>query len=150
PDRTYYNKSKWDVGFSEGQMVLLSTKNLRSFPVGSRKLFPRWIGPYPLVRMIGNVAVKLTLLPDMNIHPTFHVSLVQPYHGTEPTPDTINTPAAVEPGPETWIAGKQKVYDVEHVLDYRTQHVGKHKRKHTVHEYLVKCTRYLSEHNELL
>ncbi|GIL42527.1 hypothetical protein Vafri_486 [Volvox africanus] len=44
----YYNQSKQDVVFSEGQMVLLSTKNLRSFAEGSRKLLPHWIGPYPL------------------------------------------------------------------------------------------------------
>ncbi|GIL88494.1 hypothetical protein Vretimale_15320 [Volvox reticuliferus] len=128
-------------------MVLLSTKNLHSFAEGSRKLLPPWIGPYPVVRMVGNVAVKLTLPPDMNIHSTFHVSLVCPYHGTEPTPDPTNTPAAVEAGPETWIAGKQKVYDVERVLDYRSRRVGKHKCKRTVHEYLVKWTGYSSEHN---
>ncbi|GIL73611.1 hypothetical protein Vretifemale_3774, partial [Volvox reticuliferus] len=80
----YYNKSKRDVVFSEGQMVLLSTKNLRSFAEGSRKLLPRWIGPYPVVRMVGNAAVELALPSDMNIHPTFHVSLVRPYRGTEP------------------------------------------------------------------
>ncbi|GLI69983.1 hypothetical protein VaNZ11_014632, partial [Volvox africanus] len=34
----YYNKSKQDVTFSEGQLVLLSTKNLRSLADGSRKL----------------------------------------------------------------------------------------------------------------
>ncbi|GIM00361.1 hypothetical protein Vretimale_5502, partial [Volvox reticuliferus] len=78
----YYNKSKRDVVFSEGQMVLLSTKNLRSFAEGSRKLLPRWIGPYPVVRMVGNAAVELALPSDMNIHPTFHVSLVRPYRGT--------------------------------------------------------------------
>ncbi|GIL80341.1 hypothetical protein Vretifemale_9578 [Volvox reticuliferus] len=129
----YYNKSKRDVVFSEGQMVLLSIKNLSSFAEGSHKLLSRWIGPYPVVRMVGNVAVELTLPSDMNIHPTLHVSLVHPYRGTEPTPDPTNNPVAVEAGPETWIAGKQKVYDVECVLDYRTRRVGKHKHKHTVH-----------------
>ncbi|GIM02151.1 hypothetical protein Vretimale_7055, partial [Volvox reticuliferus] len=112
-----------------------------------RKLLPRWIGPYPVVRMVGNAAVELALPSDMNIHPTFHVSLVRPYRGTEPAPVTMDTPAAVEPGPETWVAGKQKVYDVERILDYRTRRVGRHRRKRTVHEYLVKWTDYSSEHN---
>ncbi|GIL61633.1 hypothetical protein Vafri_16071 [Volvox africanus] len=125
----YYKKSKQDVVFSEGQMVLLSTKNLRSFAEGSRKLLPRWIGPYPVERMVGNAAVKLVLPADMNIHPTFHVSLIRPYRGTEPVANANDTPTAVEPGPETWIAGKQKEYDVERVLDYRTRRVGKHRRK---------------------
>ncbi|GIL63558.1 hypothetical protein Vafri_17515, partial [Volvox africanus] len=103
-----------------------STKNLRSFAEGSRKLLPRWIGPYPVERMVGNAAV---------------------YRGMEPVANANDTPTAVEPGPETWIAGKQKEYDVERVLDYRTRRVGKHQRKRTVHEYLVKWTGYSSEHN---
>ncbi|GIM13810.1 hypothetical protein Vretimale_16865 [Volvox reticuliferus] len=71
-------------------MVLLSTKNLRSFAERSRKLLPHWIGPYPIiVHMVGNAAVELTLSYDMNIHPTFHVSHARlPDHGTEPVPDT--------------------------------------------------------------
>ncbi|GIL99882.1 hypothetical protein Vretimale_4927 [Volvox reticuliferus] len=139
----YYNKSKRDVVFSEGQMVLLSTNNLCSFAEGSRKLLLGWIGPYPVVC----IAVELTLPSDMNIHSTFHVSLVHPYRSTEPTPDTTDTPVAVEASPVTWAAGKQKVYDVARVLDYCTRRVGKHKCKRTVHEYLVMWTGYSSEHN---
>ncbi|GIL61702.1 hypothetical protein Vafri_16094, partial [Volvox africanus] len=117
----YYNKSKRDVVFSKGQLVLLNTKNLRSFAERSRKLLPRWVGPYPVVRMVGSVAVELTLPSNMNIHPTFHVSLIRPYKGPVPVAETTDTPAVAEPGPETWIAGKQKAYEVERVLDYRTR-----------------------------
>ncbi|GIL62649.1 hypothetical protein Vafri_16835 [Volvox africanus] len=143
----YYNKSKRDVVFSKGQLVLLNTKNLRSFAEGSRKLLPRWVGPYPVVRMVGSVAVELTLPSNMNIHPTFHVSLIRPYKGPVPVAETTDAPAVAEPGPETWVAGKQKAYEVERVLDYRTRRVGKSRRKRTVHEYLVKWTGYSSEHN---
>ncbi|GLI71762.1 hypothetical protein VaNZ11_017080 [Volvox africanus] len=143
----YYNKSKQDVTFSEGQLMLLSTKNLRTLADGSRKLLPRWIGPYPVMRMVGNVAVELALPADMTIHPTFHVSLVRPYRGMEPVPEPSNAPTAIEPVPETWITGKQKFYDVERVLDYHARRVGRHRHKRTVHEYLVKWTGYTSEHN---
>ncbi|GIL63439.1 hypothetical protein Vafri_17486, partial [Volvox africanus] len=143
----YYNKSKQDVVFSKGQLVLLNTKNLRSFAEGSRKLLPRWVGPYPVVRMVGSVAVELTLPSNMNIHPTFHVSLIRPYKGPVPVAETTDAPAVAEPGLETWVAGKQKAYEVERVLDYRTRRVGKSRRKRTVHEYLVKWTGYSSEHN---
>ena len=77
----------------------------------------------------------------------FHVSLIRAYRGLEPVRDTTNTPAVVESSPETWIAGKQQMYEVERVLDYRTRRVGKGQRKRTVHEYLVKWTGYSSEHN---
>ncbi|GIL53658.1 hypothetical protein Vafri_9280, partial [Volvox africanus] len=115
----YYNKSKRDVVFSKGQLVLLNTKNLRSFAEGSRKLLPRWVGPYPVVRMVGSVAVELSLPSNMNIHPihpTF-VSLIRPYKGPVPVAETTDAPAVAEPGPETWVAGKQKAYEVERVLD---------------------------------
>ena len=50
----YYNKAKRDVTFRAGQLVMLRTKNLRSLAEGSRKLLPRWVGPYPVVRMVGS------------------------------------------------------------------------------------------------
>ncbi|GLI62700.1 hypothetical protein VaNZ11_005377 [Volvox africanus] len=143
----YYNKSKRDVIFSVGQMVLLSTKNLRSLADGSRKLLPRWIGPYSVVCMVGNVAVELSLPSDMNIHPTFHISLIRPYRGKEPITNDTDAPAVMDPGPETWIAGKQKVYDVERIVDYPFRRIGRQRRKRKVHEYLVKWTGYSSEHN---
>jgi len=72
----YYNKSKRDVTFTKVQLVMLSTKNLRSLADGSRKLLPRFVGPYPVVRMVGSVAVELQLPTELHIHPTFHVSLI--------------------------------------------------------------------------
>ncbi|GIL52310.1 hypothetical protein Vafri_8220 [Volvox africanus] len=39
-----YNKSKRDMVFSKGQLVILNTKNLRSFAEGSHKLLPHWLG----------------------------------------------------------------------------------------------------------
>ncbi|GIL74549.1 hypothetical protein Vretimale_2238 [Volvox reticuliferus] len=149
----YYNKSKLQqvqagcglFGRANGSA---ETMNLHSFTEGSCKLLPPLIGPYPVFHMVGNAAVELALPSDMNIHLMFHVSLVRPYRGTEPVAaDATNTPAAVEPGPETWITGKQKVYDVERVLVYCTQHVGRHPWKRTEHEYLLKWTGYSSEHN---
>ena len=144
----YYNKAKRDVTFRAGQLVMLSTKNLRSLAEGSRKLLPRWVGPYPVVRMVGSVAVELRLPSDMRIHPTFHVSLVRPYRGADPEPDTVAEPPAVtETGPSDWLKGKQNTYAVERILDYRARRVGKSGRKRTVHEYLVKWAGYSSEHN---
>ncbi len=40
--------------------MLLSTKNLASR--GTKKLMPKWIGPFPIEAMINPVAARLTLL----------------------------------------------------------------------------------------
>jgi hypothetical protein len=78
-----YDKSHREVSFNEGDQVLLSTKhiNMRT-PTGKRttkKLLPKWIGPFAIEKRIGSVAYRLSLPPKMQIHPVFHVSLLKPY-----------------------------------------------------------------------
>ena len=97
--------------------------------------------------MVGSTAVELTLPTHMNIHPTFHVSLVREYHRNTIVPPATNTPTIIEPRPETWITGKQETYSVDRVLDYRTRRVGKGRRKRVVHEFLAKWLGYSAEHN---
>lgn len=135
----YYNRGKRDVVFTPGQLVMLSTKNLRKTAQGPRKLLPRWIGPYPVVRMVGQAAAELALPEDMRIHPTFHVSLLRAYKERE-------AEAAEEPGPVGWL-NNQPQYSVERILDYRVRRVRSGRRHRNVHEYLVKWAGYTAEHN---
>ena len=37
-------------------------------------------GPFEIVKRVGNVAYKLKLLERLQIHPTFLVSFLKPYH----------------------------------------------------------------------
>ncbi len=54
--------------------MLLSTQN---FSQGQgQKLMPKWMGPFPVIRMICPVAVKLNLPEHMRCHSVFHVSQV--------------------------------------------------------------------------
>ncbi|KAJ9522192.1 hypothetical protein QJQ45_008022 [Haematococcus lacustris] len=74
------NKGRRDVEFSPGQLVLLSTKNLRLKPGKAKKLLPRFIGPFKVLEHVGPVAVRLDLPPAMaRMHPVFHVALLRPY-----------------------------------------------------------------------
>ena len=42
------------------------------------KLSPRYIGPYKIVRKIGQVAYELDLPPELeSFHPVFHVSMLR-------------------------------------------------------------------------
>jgi hypothetical protein len=77
----YADPHRRNVKYGEGDAVLLSTKNIKlKSPNGSRKLLPRWIGPFTVTQIINPVAYKLELPPTMaRIHNVFHVSLLRPY-----------------------------------------------------------------------
>lgn len=66
--------------FSEGDLVYLSTKNI-SIPKGrARKLIPKYIGPYEILKDFGNESYKLALpdeLKQRGVHSTFHASLLR-------------------------------------------------------------------------
>ena len=46
------------------------------------KLSPRYIGPFEVLKRIGEVAYELALPPGLSrVHPVFHVSMFKRYHG---------------------------------------------------------------------
>ena len=46
----------------------------------SRKLSPKFLGPYQITRRIGPVAYEIALPPQLvNLHPVFHVSQLRKY-----------------------------------------------------------------------
>jgi Chromo (CHRromatin Organisation MOdifier) domain len=113
----YANEHRHHIIFQVGDQVLLNMKNTNT-PVDrnrpTKKLTPRFAGPYLISEVISSTAYKLDLPPGMKIHPVFHVSLLKPYKAspeefTRPTPP----PAIVLPDTE------QEEYEVETILDKR-------------------------------
>ena len=67
--------------FTEGQYVLVSTKNIANAAVsslGSSKLLPRFLGPFKVLKRAGT-AYTLDLPSWIKIHPTFYVGLLKEY-----------------------------------------------------------------------
>ena len=63
--------------YAPGQRVWLRAKDLPLKGI-SQKISPRFIGPFEIETIINPRAVRLRLPPSLRIHPTFHVSQVNP------------------------------------------------------------------------
>lgn len=125
-----------DMEFSIGDEVLLSSKNLR-IRVGTRKLLPRYLGPFQVTKRVGSLAYELALPPSMGkTHPVFHVSLLRPYNAASDQP---------RPPMPVVLDGEYEL-EVERVLDHRDKKVSQRSRR-TRREFLVKWADYGHEHN---
>ena len=128
----YANKHRREMQFQVGQRVMLSTQNIRMATVGNQKLLPRYVGPFPVIKKVGQVAYKLELPANMKMHPVFHVGLLKPYHS-----DGRAHPPAVplECSPEG------DLFALDAVLDYREIRRGagrSNRNRGVIKQYLVK------------
>jgi len=86
--------------YRPGQKAWLSTKDL-PLHVHSKKLAPRFVGPFPISRVINPVSVHLKLPRSLRVHPTFHVSKLKPVRESTlvPTSKPPPPPRIIEGGP---------------------------------------------------
>jgi hypothetical protein len=83
-----------EVELAVGQSVLLSTINFKLTHPGTRKLLPKWVGPFKVIKRIGKVAYKVELPPNLKMHNMFHVQLLKKYRDNgkvQPPPPPIET-----------------------------------------------------------
>lgn len=74
------NKRRRAAPFALGDLVYLSTQNLRLSKNRARKLMPKYIGPYKILHDFENSTYKLDLPSDLRargIHSNFHASLLR-------------------------------------------------------------------------
>ncbi|KAL0185639.1 hypothetical protein M9458_017309, partial [Cirrhinus mrigala] len=111
--------------YESGQWVWLSTKNLR-LQQSCRKLNPRYVGPFKIIRQITPVSFRLALPAQYKISPTFHVSLLKP--AVAPGGQRDQNEAATPEAPPLIIDGEE-AYQVREILDSR--------RRGPVLQYLI-------------
>ncbi|KAK3568755.1 hypothetical protein QTP86_016279 [Hemibagrus guttatus] len=99
--------------FQPGQKVWLSTRDI-CLRLPCRKLSPRFIGPFTILKQINLVTYKLLLPPGYRIHPTFHVSLLKPHY---PSVSPSTEPGGEPPLPLLLDDGT--AYKVKEILDSR-------------------------------
>ena len=131
-DKAYADRKTRPQTFEVGQRVLLSTKNLRIAKSNlTKKLLPRFIGPFKVLKEVGKQAYELELPPTMKMHDVFHVSLLKPYHQT----------GTYQPPPITILLDGEEEFEVEQVLKHK-QEPGKRSKS-----YLVRWSGYGPEHD---
>uniref|UniRef100_A0A096M517 Gypsy retrotransposon integrase-like protein 1 n=1 Tax=Poecilia formosa TaxID=48698 RepID=A0A096M517_POEFO len=81
--------------YSPGQEVWLSSKDIPLKSM-SKKLSPRYIGPYVIESVISPSAVRLRLPSSLRVHPTFHVSQIKPVQTSSLCPPAEPPPPALD------------------------------------------------------
>jgi hypothetical protein len=84
----YADTKRQPITLHVGQLVLLSSKNIKIATTGTPKLLPRYLGPFKVIRLVGKAAVKLDIPTSWKIHPVFHVSLLKLWVGPH-TPEVM-------------------------------------------------------------
>ncbi|RZB98898.1 Transposon Tf2-9 polyprotein [Glycine soja] len=110
--KSYYDRRRKPLDFQEGEHVFLKVSPVTGVgrALKARKLTPKYLGPYQILKKIGPIAYHIALPPSLsNFHPVFHVSQLRRYN-----PDPSHTLAVDEVQVKdnlTYRAQPQKITD---------------------------------------
>ena len=129
----YADRWRREVVFTVGDQVLLSTEHLAlKDKERTKKLTSKYIGPFPIVRVVSAVAYEL--------NPVFHVSKLRALKSsTEAEYPGRNDSVAARPPPELINEDGEEEWEVERIVKQRTVK-GRYNKKRD--EYLIKWRGY--------
>ena len=113
------------MGFKVGDLVLLSTRNLKVKGIPS-KLQKRFVGPFWVTETIEEQAYRLSLPESWKIHPVFHVSLLREWKAADVQEDR---PVLQDDVPEI----EEPYWEIEKILRWRKVKMN----KKIIKQYLV-------------
>ena len=80
--KSYADRKQRDLEFDIGDHVWLKVmpvKGVQRFGI-SRKLSPRYVGPFEILERVGSLGYRLALPPQLaNVHNVFHVFMLRKY-----------------------------------------------------------------------
>jgi hypothetical protein len=108
------NKTRYpDPVLELGERVWLRRKHVKTTrPLG--KLDYKLIGPYTILERVGSRAYKLDLPPSIQLHPVFHISLLEPAE-----PDSKPIPGHIQPPLPPVIIDNEEEWELEEIVDSR-------------------------------
>jgi transposase InsO family protein len=115
------DRHRRELSLAVGDQVLLSTEGLelRNF---NNKLCSRYVGPFPITRVVNSNALQLALPPQMQaLHPVFNISRLKPYVPNRP--EFATRPQRYDrPPPEADAdSNGDRLYEVERLVACRKQ-----------------------------
>ena len=134
----YADQHRREETYKIGDRVLLSTAHLNN-QERAPKLMHRYIGPFPICRVVSPVAYELTLPSTMSrVHHVFHVSQLRRYiDGVSLYPDREQTDVSAPP--PTIIESGEEAWEVERIVKKRKKGRGV--------QYLIKWKGYPDHEN---
>uniref|UniRef100_A0AAQ4P737 Integrase catalytic domain-containing protein n=1 Tax=Gasterosteus aculeatus aculeatus TaxID=481459 RepID=A0AAQ4P737_GASAC len=102
--------------YHPGQEVWLSSRNI-PLRTESRKLSPRYLGPFVIESIVNPSAIRLKLPPAMKVHPTFHVSQLKTVSSSPLCPPP-------KPPPPVRLIDDHPAYTVRQLLDVQRRGRG--------------------------
>ena len=141
--KRFADKHRREESFVVGDQVLLSTRDLAFINPEdikrSAKFTARFVGPFPVKRVINENAYELDLPPELKIHPTQNVSKLRRYRRSDPRFDGRPQPID-RPPPQMVDPAGNASFEVERILAHRRLGRGRGRE-----EYLIKWKGFPNE-----
>ena len=106
--KKYADEKRIDVQYEVGEMAWLNSQHVTLKAVGTRKLLPKWLGPFKILAKPSPVNYVLDTPAHYRIHTTFHVSMLR---------RAYDNGAGVQRPPIIMIEGEEE-FEIQEILNH--------------------------------